>query len=186
MVQGEEFILTTDEIIGDNKRATVSLKTLPHSLKKNDLIFINDGIIGLKVKKIEHHEIFCESLSSGKIRSKKGINIPNVKLDVPCLTPKDLRDLEFALPLEPDYIALSFVRHSEDVSSLREIIQNSDLDVPIVSKIEHAFAVKNFDKILNESDAIMVARGDLGIETSVTLLPIVQKELIRKCNHFYK
>ncbi len=180
--QGEEFILTTEEIIGDNKRATVSLKTLPSSLKKNDLIYINDGIIGLKVKKIENQDIFCDVLSSGEIRSKKGINIPNVKLDVPSLTQKDLKDLEFALPLEPDYIALSFVRSHEDVLSLRKIIQNSDQEIPIVSKIEHAFAVKNFDKILKESDAIMVARGDLGIETSVTRLPILQKEIIRKCN----
>jgi pyruvate kinase len=186
LVKGEEFILTTDEIVGDNKRATVSLKTLPRSLKKNNLLYINDGIVGLKVKKIENHDIYCEVLSSGEIRSKKGINIPNVKLDVPCLTLKDLRDLEFALQLEPDYIALSFVRHSEDVCSLREIIQNSGLEIPIVSKIEHAFAVKNFDKILSESDAIMVARGDLGIETSVSQLPILQKELIRKCNRVGK
>lgn len=186
LVQGEEFILTTEEIIGDNIRASVSLKSLPRSLKKNNLIFINDGIIGLRVKKIENQDIFCKVLSSGEIRSKKGINIPNVKLDVPSLTPKDLKDLEFALKLKPDYIALSFVRSSDDVCSLREIIQNSDLDIPIVSKIEHAFAVKNFDKILKESDAIMVARGDLGIETSVTQLPILQKEIIRKCNRVGK
>ncbi|NHJ33611.1 MAG: pyruvate kinase [Asgard group archaeon] len=186
LVQGEVFVLTTEDIIGDNKRATVSLKSLPRSLKKNDLIFINDGIIGLKVKKIENQDIFCEILSSGEIRSKKGINIPNVKLDVPCLTQKDLKDLEFALKLEPDYIALSFVRSHDDVCSLRKIIQNSGINIPIVSKIEHAFAVKNFDKILNESDAIMVARGDLGIETSVTKLPILQKELIRKSNQVGK
>ena len=186
LTQGDEFILTTEEIIGDNKRATISLKSLPRALKKKDLIFINDGIIGLRVKKIENQDIFCEVLSSGEIRSKKGINIPNVKLDVPCLTPKDLKDLDFALKLEPDYIALSFVRSHEDVLSLKEIIKNTNLVIPIVSKIEHAFAVKNFDKILRESDAIMVARGDLGIETSVTKLPILQKELIRKCNQVGK
>lgn len=186
LTQGDEFILTTEDIIGDSKRASASLKSLPRSLKKKDLIFINDGIIGLIVKKIENQDIFCEVLSSGEIRSKKGINIPNVKLDVPSLTPKDLKDLEFALKLEPDYIALSFVRSHEDVLSLKEIIKSANLEIPIVSKIEHAFAVKNFDKILKESDAIMVARGDLGIETSVTKLPILQKELIRKCNQVGK
>jgi pyruvate kinase len=182
LLQGQEFILTTEDIIGNQDRVSVSLKTLPQCVKKNNLIYINDGIIGLKVKKIEENEIYCEVLSSGDITSKKGINIPNVKLDVPSLTKKDLADLDFAMELEPDYIALSFVRSHVDVQSLREIIIGSKLNIPIVSKIEHAFAVKNFDKILNESDAIMVARGDLGIETSVTKLPILQKELIQKCN----
>lgn len=182
LLQGQEIILTTEDIIGNQNRVSVSLESLPNSLKKNDLIYINDGIIGLKVKKVENNDIYCKVLSSGDITSKKGINIPNVKLDVPSLTEKDLLDLDFALNLEPDYIALSFVRSHTDVESLREIINGSKLDIPIVSKIEHAFAVKNFDKILNESDAIMVARGDLGIETSVTKLPILQKELIQKCN----
>ncbi len=186
LVQGEKFILTTEEIVGDNKRASVSLKSLPHSLKKNDLLYINDGIIGLRVRKIENEDIHCTVLSTGEIRSKKGINIPNVKLDVPCLTDKDLKDLEFVKTLEPDYIALSFVRSSTDVSKLKEIIQSDEQEIPIVSKIEHAFAVRNFDKILKESDAIMIARGDLGIETSVTQLPILQKELIRKCNQVGK
>ncbi len=180
--RGDDFILTTEEIIGDNKRVSVSLESLPNSVKKNDLIYINDGIIGLRVKKIEGNDIYCKVLSNGEIRSQKGVNIPNVKLDVPCLTPKDLKDLEFALTLEPDYIALSFVHSPDDVISLRKVISNANLEIPIVSKIEHAFAIKNFDKILAKSDAIMVARGDLGIETSVTKLPLVQKEIISKCN----
>ncbi|NHJ41402.1 MAG: pyruvate kinase [Asgard group archaeon] len=182
LLQGQEIVLTTEDVIGDNKRVSVSLESLPKSVKKNDLIYINDGIIGLKVKKVEDNDIYCKILSSGDITSKKGINIPNVKLDVPSLTEKDLGDLDFAINLEPDYIALSFVRSHTDVQSLRDIISDSNLDIPIVSKIEHAFAVKNFDKILDESDAIMIARGDLGIETSVTKLPILQKELIKKCN----
>ncbi|NHK29842.1 MAG: pyruvate kinase [Asgard group archaeon] len=182
LLQGQEIILTTENIIGNQNRVSVSLETLPKSVKKNNLIYINDGIIGLKVKRVEENDIHCEVLSSGDITSKKGINIPNVKLDVPSLTDKDLADLDFAMELEPDYIALSFVHFHTDVQNLREIINGSKLDIPIVSKIEHAFAVKNFNKILYESDAIMVARGDLGIETSVTKLPILQKELIQKCN----
>ncbi|MHA1211140.1 MAG: pyruvate kinase [Candidatus Heimdallarchaeota archaeon] len=182
LLQGETITLTTDEIIGDKPRFSVSLKNMPKSVKKNNLIYINDGIIGLRVLNIQGNDITCEVLSSGEITSKKGINIPNVKLDVPCLTDKDLKDLDLALKLEPDYIALSFVRSSEDVHALRKIIAAAGLDIPIVSKIEHAFAVKNFDKILAESEAIMVARGDLGIETSVTKLPVLQKKIIRKSN----
>ncbi len=179
---GDAVILTTDEIVGNNKRFTVSLKSLTTSLKKNCRLYINDGIIGLRIKKIEGNDIHCEVTSPGEIRSKKGVNIPNVKLDLPCLTEKDFADLELALDLEPDYIALSFVRAAADVVSLREKIHESKLDIPIISKIEHAFAIKNFDKILKESDAIMVARGDLGIETSVTNLPILQKAIIQKSN----
>ena len=178
----DNVILTTEEIIGDNKRFTVSLNSLTKTLKKNHQLYINDGIVGLRVKKIEGNEIYCKVTSSGEIRSRKGVNIPNVNLDLPCLTKKDLADLEFALSLDPDYIALSFVRAARDVTLLREKIQAHDKNIPIISKIEHAFAIENFDKILKESDAIMVARGDLGIETSVANLPILQKEIINKCN----
>ncbi len=180
--RGDDVILTTEEIVGNNERFTVSLKSLTKTLKKKNRLYINDGIIGLRVKKIEGNDILCEVTSSGEIRSRKGVNIPNVFLDLPCLTKKDFTDLDFALDLEPDYIALSFVRAAEDIVSLREKIHNRNFDIPIISKIEHAFAIKNFDKILKESDAIMVARGDLGIETSVANLPILQKEIIMKSN----
>jgi pyruvate kinase len=117
------------------------------------------------------------------ISSRKGINVPNIQLDIPCLTNKDLRDLEFAFTCDPDYIALSFVRKAANIKELREkIMEHTEREIPIISKIEHAFAIKNFDDILRESDAIMVARGDLGIETSVSQLPVLQKEIIRKCN----
>jgi pyruvate kinase len=183
LIPGEEIVLTSEEIIGTKYRVSVSLESLPRTISKNNIIYINDGIISLKVRKVEGNDIFCKVISGGEITSKKGINIPNVKLDVPCLTKKDLADLKFALKLNPDYIALSFVRSKEDVARAREIIQESNQDIPLVSKIEHAFAVRNFDQILKESDAIMVARGDLGIETSVTNLPLLQKEIIRKCNY---
>ena len=182
LVRDDDVILTTEEIIGDNKRFTVSLKSLTKTLKKNHQLYINDGIVGLRVKEIKGNDIHCKVTSSGEIRSRKGVNIPNVNLDLPCLTEKDLTDLDFALSLEPDYIALSFVRDAKDVSLLREKIHAQKMNIPIISKIEHAFAIDNFDKILNESDAIMVARGDLGIETSVANLPILQKEIINKCN----
>jgi len=186
LVQDEKIILTTEDIIGDKERVSVSLKTLPKALKKNDRLYINDGIVGLRVIKIEDNDIQCKVTSSGEIWSRKGVNVPNINLNVPCLTEKDLKDLDFALSLEPDYIAFSFVRCAADVERLKDLIKTSDQDVPVISKIEHAFAVKNFDKILKVSDAIMVARGDLGIETSVAMLPILQKEIINKCNRFGK
>lgn len=182
LLYGDEVILTNEEIIGDKSRFTISLDSLSNSVKKNDIIYINDGIVALRVKKIDGEDIHCKTISGGEIRSRKGINVPNVNLDLPCLTEKDQSDLEFALKLEPDFIALSFVRKHEDVLELKSIIKESGQEIPIVSKIEHAFAVKNFDKILAVSDSIMVARGDLGIETSVTKLPILQKEIIQKCN----
>lgn len=183
LVREEKFTLTTKDIVGDNKRASISVKTLPQSVNKGQLIYINDGIVALKVIEVEDTEIHCQIVSSGEIRSKKGINIPSVDLNLPCLTKKDLKDLEFAISLEPDYIALSFVQSDKDIIHLRDIIKtHTTIEFPIISKIEHAFAIKNFDKILKETDAVMVARGDLGIETSVTKLPIFQKEIIRKCN----
>jgi len=182
LTQGQEIILTTEEIIGTTNRFTVSLKTLPETIKKRDILYVNDGIIGLEVCKVVGEDIYCKVLSAGIISSKKGINIPNVKLNVPCLTEKDKKDLAFALSLEPDYLALSFVRSAGDIKALRELIATEGLEIPIISKIEHAFAVKNFDSILKETDAVMVARGDLGIETSVDKLPLLQKELIRKSN----
>ena len=180
--RNDDVILTTEEIIGDNKRFSVSLVSMPKSVKKNDSIYINDGIVGLKVKKVEGTEIYCKVTSSGEIRSRKGVNIPNVILNLPCLTEKDLDDLDFALNLEPDYLALSFVRTAQDVHELKKKIAEKELDIPVIAKIEHAFAIRNFNNILKVSDAIMVARGDLGIETSVTQLPILQKEIIKKCN----
>ena len=182
----EKIILTTEEILGDKERVSVSLETLPKSLKKNDRLYINDGIVGLKVLKIEGNDIHCKVTSSGEIWSRKGVNVPNIDLNVPCLTEKDLKDLEFALTLEPDYIAFSFVRSANDVRKLKELIEQSGQEIPVISKIEHAFAVKNFDSILKASDAIMVARGDLGIETSVAKLPILQKAIINKCNRYGK
>lgn len=186
LVRGETITLTTEEIIGDNKRVTVGLKNLPDTVQKGDLIYINDGIVGLEVKKIEDQDIKCEILSSGEIRSKKGVNVPNVDLNVPSLTKKDHNDLDFALQFEPDYIALSFVRSHKAILKLREIITDANQKIPIISKIEHAFAVKNFDKIVKETNAVMVACGDLGIETSVSRLPILQKRIIEKCNRLGK
>jgi pyruvate kinase len=180
--RGEQIILTADDIIGNKERVSVSLESLPQSVKKSNLIYINDGLVGLKVVKIAGNDVYCKIMSSGEIRSRKGVNIPNVELDIPILTEKDYEDLAFALDLEPDYIALSFVRKAEDILNLRSRIEEADKTIPIISKIEHAFAVKNFDKILAASDAIMVARGDLGIETSVEKLPILQKNIIQKCN----
>ncbi len=155
------------------------------SLKPKQRIFIEDGLIELEVEKILGMRVFCVVLSPGRIQNHKGVNLPRTKLKIPILTERDIADLKFGLKNNVDYVALSFVRNVSDVKKLKTLIQKYNpkkLLVPkIIAKIEKPEAVKNFDSILRESDAIMVARGDLGVEMPESQVPILQKEIIQKC-----
>jgi pyruvate kinase len=155
------------------------------SVKAKQKILIEDGLIELEVQKTVKGKIYCIALSAGKIQSNKGVNLPRTKLKIPILGPKDLEDLKFGLKQDVDYVALSFVRTSADVKRLRDYIDKltpKNLDKPkIIAKIEKPEAVKNFDSILSVSDAIMVARGDLGVEMAEAQVPIIQKTIIQKC-----
>jgi pyruvate kinase len=183
LVTGNDFILSTEVFVGDASRASVSHEELPQDVKVGDIIALNDGIIRLKVKTIQKTEVITEVVHGGPISSRKGVNVPGIKLSCTIPTEEDLRDLDLAAELEPDLIALSFVTESNDVRNLREIITaNGPVDAWIISKIEHTLAIKNFDEILKESDGVMIARGDLGIEVPIEEVPILQKELIRKAN----
>ncbi|MGE5297985.1 MAG: pyruvate kinase [Acidobacteriaceae bacterium] len=155
------------------------------SIRPKQRILIEDGLIEMEVEKIVGDKIYCIALSPGKILPRKGVNLPRTKLKIPILTKKDIDDLKFGLKHGVDYVALSFVRSREDVTNLRRLIKRynpkSQDEPKIIAKIEKPEAVKNFDSILSVSDAIMVARGDLGVEMPENQVPIIQKTIIRKC-----
>ena len=155
------------------------------SIRSKQRILIEDGLIELEVQKISGRKIFCVALSPGKIQSHKGVNLPRTKLKIPILTPRDIDDLKFGLKNDVDYVALSFVRTKHDVMNLKKLIGRynpKNLIAPkIIAKIEKPEGVKNFDGILKESDAVMVARGDLGVEMPESQVPIIQKTIIQKC-----
>jgi pyruvate kinase len=183
LVSGEEFVLSTDDFIGDKTRVSISYKELPKDVKKGDIIALNDGIIRLKVKAVRGGEVTTEVMHGGPISSRKGANIPGIKLSCIVPTQEDLRDLDLAAELKPDYVALSFVTEADDIKRLRQSMDERGLqETEIISKIEHTLAIKHFDDILKESDGIMVARGDLGIEVPIEEVPILQRDLIHKTN----
>lgn len=160
------------------------------SIRPKQRILIEDGLIELEVEKIIKGKIHCVALSPGKIQSHKGVNLPRTKLKIPVLSAKDIEDLKFGLKQDVDYVALSFVRTRQDIIKLRNLINKynpSSLGKPlIIAKIEKPEAVKNFDGILQETDAVMVARGDLGVEMPENQVPIIQKSIIQKCLHAAK
>jgi pyruvate kinase len=155
------------------------------SIRPKQRILIEDGLIELEVQRIVSSKIYCVALSAGKIQDKKGVNLPRTKLKIPILGKKDIEDLQFGLRNDVDYIALSFVRTRKDIQNLKALIKKYNpkgFTVPkIIAKIEKPEAVKNFDSILKEADAIMVARGDLGVEMPASQVPIIQKTIIQKC-----
>lgn len=155
------------------------------SIRPKQRILIEDGLIELEVEKVGRGKVYCVALSAGKIQEHKGVNLPRTRLKIPILTGKDIEDLKFGLKQNVDYVALSFVRSRQDVQNLRKLIERFNpknfLPPMVLSKIEKPEAVKNFDGILKISDAIMVARGDLGVEMPENQVPIIQKSIIQKC-----
>ncbi|MFW9798155.1 MAG: pyruvate kinase, partial [Candidatus Thorarchaeota archaeon] len=159
----------------------------PKDVKKGDTIALNDGIVRLEVKEVKGKEVITDVVHGGPISSRKGANIPGIKLSCDVPTEEDIRDLELAATLEPDYIALSFVTDADEVKKLRLTMESVGLtNTDIISKIEHRLAIENFDEILRESDGVMIARGDLGIEVPIEEVPILQRDLIRRANLWAK
>ncbi|WP_069997320.1 pyruvate kinase [Cellulosilyticum sp. I15G10I2] len=184
---GETFILTTEEIEGDHTRVSVTYKGLPADLQKGSRILIDDGLIELKVNNLTSTEIECSVENGGMLGSRKGINIPDVSVNLPALTEKDLSDIKFGAETGFDYIAASFIRTAADVMKIRQVLEeNGGSDIQIIAKIENREGVENIDEILEVADAIMVARGDLGVEIPAEQVPVVQKLLIKKANHVGK
>ncbi len=184
---GQEFTLSTDEFVGNKDRVSISHEQLPLDVKKGDIIALNDGIVRLTVKTVKGKEVITEVLHGGPISSRKGANIPGIKLSCEVPTPEDIADLDLAAELEPDYVALSFVTCADDVRRLRESMDSKGLErTLIISKIEHTLAIQNFDEILRDSDGVMIARGDLGIEVPLEEVPVLQRDLIRRANVWAK
>lgn len=183
LVQGDAITLTTEEILGDRNRIPVTYSNLPNDITVGSTVLIDDGLIGLTVESVEGTEIHCRIVNSGPIKSKKGVNVPGVKISLPGITEKDAGDIIFGIEQGIDFIAASFVRKASDVLEIRELLEKHNAGhIQIISKIENQEGVDNLDEILEVSDGLMVARGDLGVEIPAEEVPLVQKMMIKKCN----
>jgi pyruvate kinase len=180
--RGQELIITTRQLLGNREIVSTSYTNLPKDVKFGDMILVDDGKIELKVKEVRDIDVVTEVVYGGSLKSRKGINLPFTKVSAPSLTEKDLKDLEFGLENDIDWIALSFVRKASDIQALRELINARKANSRIVAKIEKPEALTNIDEIIAATDAVMVARGDLGVEIWLEEVPMVQKMLVEKCN----
>jgi pyruvate kinase len=183
---GRRFVLTTRKILGDSRIVSVNFRRLHRVIKKGDRILLGDGEIELAAVSVKPEEVVCKIIVGGVLTSHKGIHFPQGSLRLPSLTPKDRRDLAFGVAHGVDLIALSFVRRPSDIVVARREIQKRGARIPIVAKIEKHEALEHIDSILEKVDAIMVARGDLGLETALERIPALQKMMIRKANRLGK
>ncbi len=177
---GQRFVITTAKVLGDSTRVNTTFLPMPREVKRGDRILLSDGLIELRVESTNRHEVICQVANGGFLGEHKGINLPGVKLHVPALTDKDRRDLRFALAQGADYIAVSFVRRPEDVVLAKSLVKRARENTPVIAKLEKPEAIENLDEILQVSDGVMVARGDLGVEMSPERVPVVQKNIIAR------
>ena len=178
---GDTFTLTTEEIIGDSTKVSVTYPNLPQEIEKGQRILIDDGLIGIEVEEISGDEIACKVINGGTLSANKSINIPGVHIHLPALTERDVEDIKFGIANDFDYIAASFVRQASDVEAIRAVLHENGGDaIKIIAKIENQEGVDNLDAILKVSDGIMVARGDLGVEIPAARVPVLQKQMIQK------
>jgi len=179
---GRKITLTTETVEGSVQRISVSYPFLCEDVKAGDRILLADGFLEFRVSSLCGSEIHCEVITGGVLTSHKGINLPSGSLRIPSMTEKDREDLSFGLSHDVDYIGLSFVRSAEDIRKIKEIIRQKKKNTPVVAKIETHEAIDHYEDILDAADAIMVARGDLGVEIPLDRVPIIQKQLIQKAN----
>jgi len=180
---GSSFALVREWIDGNGERVSATyFSALASNLKSNDQIFLADGSIQLRVVDVNSNEIRCEVINGGELRSRQGINIPDVSLGIPAVTEKDLADLEFGMDQEVDYVALSFVQQATDLILLKHRMQIKGIEIPVIAKIEKHEALDNIDEIIDLADGIMIARGDLGIEIPLEKVPVMQKMIAEKAS----
>ncbi len=184
LLQDDIFTLTTRDIIGDRSIVSISYKGLPQDIEVGGRILIDDGLVELKILEvIDGTDIKCTAINNGTLKNHKGVNVPNININLPAVTDKDIEDIKFGIKNDIDFIAVSFVRTADDVNTIRRILEeNGGQNIDIISKIESQQGVDNIDEILKVSDGIMVARGDLGVELETEEIPLIQKLLIKKCN----
>ena len=183
---GQTFTLTTREVEGTKEICSVTYKDLPHDVHEGGTIMLDDGLIMLRIEKVTDTDITCTVLNNGKIKTKKGVNVPGVHLSMPYLSQKDREDIIFGVQNGFDFIAASFVRTAQDVYDIRNLLNEYDSNIRIIAKIENREGVNNIDSILSAADAVMVARGDLGVEIDFTELPGIQKNIIDRSFSFGK
>ena len=180
--RGKTFTLTTEDVVGNAERVSISYKDLPSQLSAGQTVLMDDGMIILKVKETTEKAVICEVVEGGVIKTHKGVNVPNVSLNMPYMSPADEDDVLFGIEMNVDFIAASFVRSAKDVITLRKFIDfHGGHNIKIISKIENIEGIRNFDEILRHSDGIMVARGDMGVEVEFEKLPGLQKRFIKQC-----
>ncbi|MDO4800259.1 MAG: pyruvate kinase [Bacillota bacterium] len=183
LVAGQSFVLTTEDYLGDNQKCQISYGGLPQDVKAGDRILIDDGLIELTVQSTTMTEIHTIVVNGGEVKNNKGINVPSVKINLPAITRKDIDDIVFGIENGIDFIAASFIRKAADVMEIRKVLEeNFAREIQIISKIENEEGVENLEEILEVSDGLMVARGDLGVEIPTEQVPIVQKRMIELCN----
>lgn len=180
--EGESFCLTTKEQIGNEQIASVNYSGLPDELKVGDAILLADGLLSLEVERINGTEIYTKVVHGGQLGSRKRVACPGVELKLPFLSEQDIKDITFAIEHDMDYIAASFVQKAEDVLAIRKVLEAAGSGMGIISKIENQAGFTHIDEIIEVSDGVMVARGDLGVEIPAEYVPLVQKEIIRRCN----
>jgi pyruvate kinase len=179
---GQKIEITINDVSGNKNLISTSYKNLVKEAEIGELILINDGLIRLRINSKKEDSVVCEIENGGTISSRKGMNLPGMKLSTASLTEKDFTDLDFLLRKKIDYVALSFVRTADDIIQLKNWLDEKESSIPVIAKIEKKEAWNNIDSILNAADGIMIARGDLGVELSPPEVPIIQKEIIKKCN----
>ena len=186
LVAGQTFTLTTRDVEGTNEICSITYKDLPMDVEPNGTIMLDDGLIKLQIQTVNDTDIVCTVLNNGKIKNKKGVNVPGVHLSMPYMSQRDKDDIIFGIEQGFDFIAASFVRTAQDVYDIRNLLNEYDSDIRIIAKIENREGVNNIDSILAAADAVMVARGDLGVEIDFTELPGIQKTIIDRSFSFGK
>ena len=184
---GETFSLSVSPVFDPEERSVhVDYKSLVQDLKKGDKVTVDNGLINLQVLEVNENRLLCKVIDGGKLGSRKHINLPGIRVNLPSITDKDRRDIQFAIDNELDFIALSFVRSPNDVLEARALVEASETNIKLIAKIENQEGVDNFSEILEVADGIMVARGDLGVEVDFRELPVIQRRIVRECTRVGK
>ena len=179
---GDKITITTDEVVGTPERVSISYKELPREVAAGDHIYVADGLIDLEVESVSGNDVRCRVVSGGTLGSRKNVNIPGVRVQLPAVTEKDRADILFAVQEEMDFIAASFIRTPQNVEDIKEILRENESSIQVIAKIEDREGLENIDEIIRVGDGIMVARGDLGVQLAVEDIPLAQKRIIAKCN----
>jgi len=179
LIKGKNLAITTQDILGDEKAISTTYKQLTNDVKLGDTILLDDGMIQLKVKEKKANQVICQIIEGGKLSDHKGINLPGVAISQPSVTEKDREDLQFGIEQDVDIVALSFVRSPADISQVKNIIAENKREIMVIAKLEKSEAIQHLEEIINVSDGVMIARGDLGVEMPLQKVPSLQKKIIR-------